>query len=535
MKTSRRNTRPTWLTRDVTDNVLASFRESFQFSGNLLDLVSQDMPDADMFTDPEKFRAAYWRAEMWSKYPFKIEGIDTEAAAMQSFAEYELRCADANKKLCDLWARPIPEGMRKTLWKARQLMHDLFEEFSLDEVIQHCKWGPGASTSMRRTQATPQNKWVFGSHITEDALPWYYAFQRLTGWVFSRPVIVEGNTVVTVPKNAKTRRTIAIEPDWNMFFQLGLGGAIRRRLQRRFGLLRRDSQQVNQLLAREGSKTGDLATVDLKGASDGVSLALVEALVPHEVFKALVSLRSPKGTLRGQGDTSVTYEKISSMGNGYTFELETAIFYCLVRAASGHAVCYGDDIIVATTAASWTMEVLSFCGFTVNVKKTHVHGPFRESCGGHYFNGVTVTPPYVKKPLVGPKRLTFCNRVSELSDNGHWRDSLGFDVWKSCASGVPEYIQGPITVDGVLHVSRPKVLTFCKGLYTLQGTRVIESAADRESIPIGGYIQALYKGYHLGDDISHSYESESLVKVRYGTWREVWQGRSPWSCCSNTV
>ena len=158
-----------------------------------------------MFSNPESFRLAYWAVEMFSKYPnFRIKGLDRRAVALATFRENELRCRHANGRLVDVMSRPIPERYRRALIEARRLMAILFQDFSVDEVIDGCRWGPGATTSMRRSQATFANKWVFGAHITEDALPWFYAFQRWSGRVFTRPVIVKGNKVTTVPKNAKT-------------------------------------------------------------------------------------------------------------------------------------------------------------------------------------------------------------------------------------------------------------------------------------------------------------------------------------------
>lgn len=518
----------TWLQRDVTIDVLQRFAVQFGISADPRSIVSAPMPDPSGFSCPESFRAAYWQAEVWSKFPFDI-GIDREREALATFRECEHSCADSNRRLVDLWSRPIPEGMRRVLGRARRLMEHLFAGFTPDEVVQHCSWGPGASTSKTRAQATPANKWVFGAHITEDALPWFYAFSQWSGRVFPRPTIVSGNKVVTVPKNAKTDRTIAIEPDWNCFFQLGLGGAIRRRLQRRFGLLQAHAQDVNKILAREGSRTGSLATIDLKGASDSVSLALVEALAPAPLLRAIMSLRSPRGSL-GDGST-VLYEKVSSMGCGFTFELETALFYCLVRAASGYATVYGDDIIVSASAYQQAVDVLTFCGFTVNSKKSFSSGPFRESCGGHYFDGVDVTPPYVRRPLRGPTRLAFANRISALTDNGHWRSSLGQPMWDATTRGIPSYLDGPSYVDGVLHVDVPRRIRRKKSLFCYTGPRLIENLPIRRADPVGSLLQWLWCRSASDDrPVETAWEkSSSRTVVRYGQWVGHWQGVSPWS------
>lgn len=516
-----------WTHADVTQQVLTEMAGPLDYNPNdLSSLIHSPLPDPRVLS-PEEFRWAYWRAETWSKYPFNI-GVDRESVAIAAFFEYEKRCADSNRRLCDVMSRPIPEKFRAWLRNARSLMEHLFKEFSLDEVIQHCYWGPGASTSMRRLNATPQNKWVQAAHMSEPVLPYRIAFERWSGLYFADPVIVQANKVVTVSKNAKTDRTIAMEPDWNMFFQLGIGGAIRRRLQRCFGLLRKDAQEVNQLLARKGSVDGSLATIDLKGASDCLSLALVELLVPQHVLKHLYATRSPQGVLPN-GEV-VTYEKISSMGNGYTFELETAIFYCLVRACSGYARAYGDDIICNATSAPAVIEFLEFCGFAVNEKKTHYDSPFRESCGGHFHSGVNVTPIYVKKPLKGGARLVFCNRLSELLDNGFWRDGMFKSTWSSCASTIPKFLLGPRGVDGVLHVpfdsARPK---FSKSLQTFRGTRLIEKRQTGLSNPFGAYLQSLWThGSEVTWRLSQVELKEQKPVLSYGTWYQGWSESSPW-------
>jgi hypothetical protein len=271
-------------------------------------------------------------------------------------------------------------------------------------------------------------------------------------------VVVAGNRVTTVPKNAKTDRVIAIEPDWNMFFQRGIGGAIRHRLRSRLGILRPDSQKVHQDLAREGSLTGRLATIDLQSASDSVSLALVEALLPPAWFTALYITRSHQGEVGGK---TVLYEKISSMGNGYTFELETLIFWALTRAccdATATVSVYGDDIICPSSAADQVIDLLTQCGFTTNAKKTFLSGPFRESCGGHYHNGHEVTPPYFKELICDDVVVSIrtANRIRRAAGQrfGFSLDGRFESVWQDFANHVPAACYGPpVLGDAVLHHS----------------------------------------------------------------------------------
>lgn len=392
----------------------------------------------------EEFRTEYWAAEMWSKFPFELSGIDRKATAMSSFREAEVRCREANSRLYDGWNKPWAQKVRGPLLKAQRKLARLLSGITPEEVVRRAGWGPGAATSLNSSKCSRQHKWELATHATSHALPW---IRGLWNWAAlpSRQVnIVSGNKVTTVPKNAKTDRAIAVEPDWNMFFQRGLGSAIRARLQRRCGLLLPDAQNRNQLLAREGSITDGIATIDLRGASDSVSLALCELLLPPHVMEMIISLRSNAGFCDG---LIGIYEKVSSMGNGFTFELETALFWAIASSVKeGDVSVYGDDITVAgTDAALEVIELLEFCGFEVNQKKTFVTGPFRESCGGHYFAGRCVTPPYFRKPVNDlPRYISAGNSLSRRID---WREpSLAArfsDAWRLLASGVPRRFRGP--------------------------------------------------------------------------------------------
>jgi hypothetical protein len=88
------------------------------------------------------------------------------------------------------------------------------------------------------------------------------------------------------------------------------------------------------------------------------------------------------------------------MGNGFCFPLETLIFASLAYAVGVETgdrdfSVYGDDIIVRQRSALYLIEILNYCGFRVNKDKTFVFGPFKESCGADWFNGVDVRAYYI--------------------------------------------------------------------------------------------------------------------------------------------
>jgi hypothetical protein len=261
----------------------------------------------------------------------------------------------------------------------------------------------GASTSRNRTSSHPAGKYVGKADITERA---WCLFEDLLddipGWPFDKADlrIVEGNIMFTVPKKTDIDRVACKEPDLNMFMQKGLGGEIRRCL-KRVGIDLND-QSRNRDLAYRGSKDGSLATLDLSSASDSVTSSLVYLLMPTCWFTLLDALRCENTWIDNELHRN---EMFSSMGNGFTFELESLIFWALSKATayftgtSGVISVYGDDIICPTSMAQDLIWILSVFGFQTNRDKSFTEGPFRESCGGHYHSGFDVTPFYLRKPI----------------------------------------------------------------------------------------------------------------------------------------
>jgi hypothetical protein len=138
--------------------------------------------------------------------------------------------------------------------------------------------------------------------------------------------VVSGSRLSFVPKTAEICRTICSEPILNMFFQKGIQYALERRLREVLGIDFSIQPDENARLARIGSLTQRFGTIDLKSASDSLSLNLMKDILPEEVFRLLCRYRSPTVTLPG-GD-EVELHMLSSMGNAFTFPLQTIVFFC---------------------------------------------------------------------------------------------------------------------------------------------------------------------------------------------------------------
>jgi hypothetical protein len=361
--------------------------------------------DPRAYVNAEEFRDDYLVVNLLSKANFLSLDLDPEKVARLAVASCEAKCRETNHRFRNLdssyigWTASILEGAR---WKISQVLGD----FDCHEWFDCGRWGPG-STATVKVDVSAEEKFRASRGITYplltlvgDLLPVAYPswFQGAMPLEYHK-----GNKITFVPKNAKTHRPIAVEPDFNLWFQLSIGKMIRRRLKRNAGI-DLDTQRNNQSAARLGSITGSLATLDLKSASDTISSEVVRYLISGQDWLACMeACRSHYGTLDG---ASFKWEKFSSMGNGFTFELETLIFWALAASTCEYLQLdpavwvFGDDVVIPTEAASKFEEILHFCGFSLNSSKSFSTGKFRESCGVHYFDGLDCQPIYLKSDFL---------------------------------------------------------------------------------------------------------------------------------------
>lgn len=240
--------------------------------------------------------------------------------------------------------------------------------------------------------------------------------------------IVRGSRISFAPKTAEISRTICTEPLCNMLFQKGIGAVLEGRIKQTLGISLADQPNKNQTLARLGSKDGSFGTIDLSSASDSMSLSLVREMFPKHVSALLELTRSPVTTLPGGAE--VELHMVSSMGNAFTFPLQTLLFSSLVygaykvksiklerpsRRSLGNFAVYGDDIIVVKEAYDLVVRLLGLCGFSVNVDKSFNEGLFRESCGHDYYDGHNVRGVYIKSLKDNGDRYSAINRLNVWS------------------------------------------------------------------------------------------------------------------------
>lgn len=461
-----------------------------------------------------------------------------EDAAVRILLESEVRCAVSNEQLYGVLSEDrawVPTHVRSRLLRAKKILHGLLGDFDWEELPRACNFSPGATTEFSRKTSAIHNKWALSTQITPKALPYLWAFQ---GWAgldllpdYDRnQVLCLYNEVFTVPKNFERDRTACKPVTWNAFFQKGVGKMVKRRLQRKKQLLLPDAQVYHQVLARIGSATGAISTLDLKGASDGICLALVSELFPASWVKVLFDLREEYGKL--PDGTIVQWEKLSTMGNGFTFEVETALFYALAAAccSDGSLVSvYGDDIIVPTRYADEVIELMLYCGFEMNREKTFTTGSFRESCGGHYYAGVDVKPFYITElPSDMNDVINLHNDIMRWVGGYPREGSRFFNVWRRCRSLVPRSAWGPPGKQGCLWAEwddcRPE---YCPNLKAFKVKGVAWEMVQHDiSNGIGGYLQKLWERDHEPTDASeHSSYRETGERIK-GCWLIV--DRAQW-------
>jgi len=299
----------------------------------------------------------------------------------------------------------------------------------------------GASTRVRRSPTAIAEKFEGKAHASASSIPYHAALKfELPGWGIHGGTDCsyhqeEESVLFTVPKNAETDRAACKEPEVNVYLQRAVGLFFRRRL-KRFGI---DTQEQgnNRSLAREGSRTRKYATIDLSSASDSVSTSLIKLVLPSLWFQHLDDVRIKATQVNG---VHHSLQMFSSMGNGFTFELETLIFWSLARSVAtlirsrGRLLVYGDDIVCRTDIARCLKRVLPWFGFTMNLKKSFISGPFRESCGGFYYNGSDVSPVFLKKRITTKTELVqLGNQLTE------WTLTVPLGVmsrWVVCLIGV---------------------------------------------------------------------------------------------------
>lgn len=349
------------------------------------------------------------------------------ASAFKTYIEYD---SGLNTEIC---VEP-----RTPLSRARSLLHEWFRDFELDLTDVDYQVTPGSTYIPTKGHVSLEAKlfdvrhWTTTANCLEETVIFIYnhaSFKRAarqhirnatkccrkerrklylrfrnyanTGFRVFRQLlidhvltIVDGARASTVGKNNKQRRFINIEAMFPVILQRVAANVILRTLKRvgndlgnidslfedYSGIKKPETsaQKLHGLLIQDPR----YATIDFRSASDSVTVAAVKALFPKSVVDYLMKVRSHYVVVDG---VFVEPKKLSSMGNGFTFEVMTIMLYAIASAIiPGKCRVYGDDVIIPSLNAAQFVDTCKLIDFRVNESKTFIDSFFRESCGYFY-------------------------------------------------------------------------------------------------------------------------------------------------------
>jgi len=261
--------------RSLAVSMLLKYREY----GQLVSLTT----DPGRYTSAERYFLDVSVTELLRKYKgFEIPGIDRAGVALANFWRSEKACAQTNARMSRFlhngpFEDPADLQAIESLDRMKNWISDALGDLpSWRSFSAH--FGPGATFRDVGKYTTVPDKMSNRPTMTQSCsllLP----FWERTAWASaliesnpcqSHPEYVQGNRFTTVPKDALKDRGIAIEPSLNVFFQLGVGDVLKRRL-RRLGLDMKNAQSIHRQVACEASSGGAFSTIDLSNASDTVS------------------------------------------------------------------------------------------------------------------------------------------------------------------------------------------------------------------------------------------------------------------------
>ncbi len=398
--------------------------------------LRDDHPIYGKYLREEKITGIVW----FDDAPAKVSYEPVVTRTLPNEEEQERR-AEARKRF---------RLMRTRLYE--DVLVQLDRDVAAGELIP--KHGPGSTADRLFANAkydlrewTERLESVFP--FLDNALPNPKYHQVLESVEYLAPEFERPVKVTLVPKTLSTPRIIAIEPTCMQFMQQAISVKLVRYLEdpKYFvcGFLGFRDQTPNQRLAKDGSLTGRLATLDLSEASDRVHNELVKDLFRSytNLAEGVQASRSLRALVPERGVISLS--KFASMGSALTFPVEAMVFLTVVmigiEEAEGHRLTdsellnlkglvrvYGDDIVVPTHYARSVKRTLEAYGFKVNERKSFWTGRFRESCGKEYYDGHDVSIVKLRRELP-----TSRSNVKEVVSTVETRNQFySAGMWEAC-------------------------------------------------------------------------------------------------------
>jgi len=360
--------------------------------------------------NPVEFRVCY----QFFSFLTHLSFVDIDFDVEPEYEEMELY----------LQSLTYPEAI---VTEMNSIMKEWMQGFSITEDTYRPSHGPGATAELSAVATYLEKYRYLGTdQLLSYVFSHYAGFDVSTFYPHSKCSWSRQSVLVSVPKSIKARRTISKEPTSLMYNQQGVHRSLKQFVRVHdflSGHIDLGRQSMNAVLAIRSSLDQKFATIDLSSASDTVTHRLVKLVFRGTfVYPFLVGLRSQ--TVRLPSGKVLTMAKYAPMGSALCFPVETLIFACAVELAVRRARrthlgsypewrVYGDDIIVSDAIYDDVVLVLESLGFKINDSKSfRSPSRFRESCGGHGYDGIDVTPMKISRRFVSVKGRITSRRAS---------------------------------------------------------------------------------------------------------------------------
>lgn len=470
---------------------------------DLLSDLSEACPGFDAWNAADFWPGMTWRqaAAMQLKHSILVKYIDEVEPTAESKAWAKFLAAN---ETCGDWELSLSSTWDEVLWgEFVSSIHNFWYKDGLplvssyDEVLDLAAPGPGAAILARGfdfytklfdspLSVSSEDLYnVYRSYLSANHSRWSYA-EDIRHDRYGGPKIRASSRLHFAEKRVDIKRVIFAEPSLNVLYQKGFGEIIVGRLKEVFNIDLTTQPDYNRWLAYIGSLTDEVVTIDLVSASDLNATRMCEASMPKDFVDWLKLFRTSSVEKDGE---LVELNMVSTMGNGFTFPLETMIFSCVVAAVyrargipllrnskrgdwiwPGNFGVFGDDIIVVKEAAEDVLRLLRIIGHHPNYHKTFVEGPFRESCGADYYLGRNIRGVYVKRLTKAQDRFVAINLLND------WSSRTGIPLKRTIAGllrtvpkhFVPPYENEDAGIRAPLgYVSDPKLTDGNTGTYNV--------------------------------------------------------------------
>lgn len=359
-------------------------------------------------TTPLRFKQLAQLQNLLKKYRFSDDvytSDELEELTNKKYLANQLRIATER-------FQPRQASSFEVLKAARTIAREILGPIDPEEIIELAKFGKKSSIgcplrlayidhklSDRRafTGSTECSKWFFNNVLPKDPIL-DRIVKRLRLTPQHKNFELDHLVLENVPKTWKVHRGITPLTLLGLYYTYGVGRAVQRRL-KEHGLDIRFLQDSHRHLIRRFSITCRHVTADLSAASDSLTSDLLNAVLPRPWYNLVK--KSFTHQVKVGGALHFT-ESVLPMGNGLTFPVETLIFYCLVKAigdltgTKGTYSVFGDDLIYPRRIHRYVSAIFPRLGILLNMDKTFVSYPFRESCGEDFYQGVSVRSFYLR-------------------------------------------------------------------------------------------------------------------------------------------